>query len=117
MVSARRGNGERPPAVTPARRRGKVKEKRGTNMNVAEAERNFAQLVEKVHREGVTIDLERDNQVIARLSPPEKRKTVTVGELAEFLRSLPPLGDDAESFAEDVRQARTGYPPEADPWD
>ena len=87
-------------------------------MNVAEAERNFAELVEKVHREGVTIDLERDNKVIARLTPSESRKkTLTIGELAEFLRTLPDLGDDAESFAEDVRIARTGFPPEVDPWD
>lgn len=86
-------------------------------MNIAEVERHFSELVEKVHREGVTIDLERDNKVIARLTPSESRKNLTIGELADFLRTLPDLGEDAEAFAEDVRSARSGFPPEVDPWD
>ena len=36
-------------------------------MNVAEAEKNFAKLVDKVYLEGVSVDLERDDKVIARL--------------------------------------------------
>lgn len=86
-------------------------------MNIAEAERNFAKLVNQVHLEGISIDLERDDRVIARLTPAlEKRPTLTVGELNAFLQSLPSLGDDAEQFAEDIRKIRTEYPPEVDPW-
>ncbi len=86
-------------------------------MNVAEAEKNFAKLVDKVYAEGISVDLERDNKVIARLTPAEPRSQLTVGELNAFLRSLPPLGDDAVEFARDVRAIRAQFPAETDPWD
>jgi antitoxin (DNA-binding transcriptional repressor) of toxin-antitoxin stability system len=86
-------------------------------MNVAEAEKNFTTLVNKVYVEGISVDLERDNKVIARLTPAEPRRTVTVGELSAFLRSLPSLGDDADDFSRDVRAIRSEVPPEGDPWD
>jgi antitoxin (DNA-binding transcriptional repressor) of toxin-antitoxin stability system len=86
-------------------------------MNIAEAEKNFARLVDQVYAERITIDLERDAKVIARLTPAEARTPLTVGKLSEFFRSLPSLGDDADAFAEDVRAIRAEIPKEADPWD
>ena len=86
-------------------------------MNVAEAEKNFAKLVNRVYTEGISIDLERDDKVIARLTPAEPRSRVTVGELNGFLRSLPRLGDDAATFAQDVRHIRAEFPAEVNPWD
>jgi antitoxin (DNA-binding transcriptional repressor) of toxin-antitoxin stability system len=86
-------------------------------MNVAEAEKNFTVLVDKVHREGISVDLERDNEVIARLTPAVGRSPLTLGELQAFLRSLPSLADDAEDFAKDVRAIRAEFPAEANPWD
>lgn len=86
-------------------------------MNVAEAEKNFAQLVNKVYAEGISVDLERDDKVIARLTPAEPQSHLTVGELNAFLRNLPSLGDDAGAFAQDVRAVRAEFPAEANPWD
>jgi antitoxin (DNA-binding transcriptional repressor) of toxin-antitoxin stability system len=86
-------------------------------MNVLEAEKNFAKLVDKVYEEGISVDLERDNKVIARLTPVETHSPLTVGELNAFLRSLPSLGDDADAFAEDVRAIRAEFRMEANPWD
>ena len=37
--------------------------------------------------------------------------------LYAILKSLPSLGDDAESFAEDIRAVLASMPPEVDPWD
>lgn len=37
------------------------------------------------------------------------RETITVGKLNAFLRSLPPLGDEAEGFSRDVRAARAEF--------
>lgn len=70
-------------------------------MNVAEAEKNFAKLVDKVYVEGVSVDLERDDKVIARLTPAESRSPLAVTDLNTFLRNLPQLGDDADEFAKD----------------
>jgi antitoxin (DNA-binding transcriptional repressor) of toxin-antitoxin stability system len=86
-------------------------------MNVADAEKNFANLVNKVYIEGISVDLERDDKVIARLMPAEPRSPLTVGELNNFLSKLPLLGDDADEFAQDVRAIRAEFPAEANPWD
>jgi len=86
-------------------------------MNVTEAEKNFVTLVNKVYLEGISIDLERDDKVIARLMPAEARSSLTVGELNTFLRNLPTLGDDVEGFAADVKAIRSEFPAEANPWD
>jgi antitoxin (DNA-binding transcriptional repressor) of toxin-antitoxin stability system len=90
---------------------------REEDMNVLEAEKNFAKLVDKVYAEGISVDLERDDKVIARLMPAEPRSPLTVGQLNAFLRSLPSLGDDADKFAEDVRAVRGQFPTEINPWD
>ena len=78
-------------------------------MNVAEAEKNFAKLVNEVYLEGISVDLERDDKVIARLTPAEPRSPLTVGDLNAFLRNLPSLGDDADGFAQDVRAIRAEF--------
>jgi antitoxin (DNA-binding transcriptional repressor) of toxin-antitoxin stability system len=86
-------------------------------MNVAEAEKNFAKLVNKVYVEGISVDLERDDKVIARLMPAEPHSPLIVGDLNAFLRNLPSLGDDAADFAHDVRAIRAEFPAEANSWD
>lgn len=86
-------------------------------MNVVEAEKNFAQLVDRVYSEGISVDLERDDKVIARLTPAEPPSALTVCELFAFLRSLPTLGEDAEDFAKDIREIRAAAPAEVNPWD
>jgi hypothetical protein len=69
-----------------------------------------------VYSEGISIDLERDNKVIARLTPAESTSELTVGRLNDFLRNLPPLGEEASRFVEDIRSIRGEFPPEANPW-
>ncbi len=86
-------------------------------MTIAEAEKNFSQLVNKVYLEGISVDLECDDKVIARLTPAEPSSSLTVGELNSFLRNLPSLGDDANGFAEDVRTIRSEFAAETNPWD
>ncbi|MEX0717305.1 MAG: hypothetical protein WD066_11995 [Planctomycetaceae bacterium] len=84
---------------------------------MADAEKDFAKLVEKVCAEGVSIDLECDDVIVARLTPVEPPSPLTVDELSAFLRRLPSLGDDADDFAADVRAVRCKLPEEVDPWD
>jgi antitoxin (DNA-binding transcriptional repressor) of toxin-antitoxin stability system len=77
-------------------------------MNVMEAQKHFTELVDRVYMEGISVDLERDNRVIARQTPAEPRPSLTVRELNAFLRSLPSLGDDAPDLSRDVRALRMG---------
>ena len=68
-------------------------------MNLADAEKNFGVLVNRVYAEGISVDLERDDKVIARLTPADPSSPLTVGGLLAFLRNLPPLGEDARAIA------------------
>lgn len=79
-------------------------------MNVNDAQKDFANLVTKVYSEGISVDLERDNKVIARLMPAKPHSPLTVAQLNAFLRSLPSLGDDVEPFAQDVKHIRATDP-------
>lgn len=70
-------------------------------MIISEVEETFAAVFERVHTEDFTVDLERDDRLIARIVPVETRPGFTVGGWAEFLRSLPSLGDDTKALAMD----------------
>ena len=83
-------------------------------ISVAEAGRHFEELVERVSRQGVTVELERDDRIVARLSPVGRR--LQAKDLQRFFTSLPPLGDDADAFARDLETIRHAIPQESDPW-
>lgn len=42
---------------------------------------------------------------------------VTVGNLNAFLSNLPPLSDDADEYAQQVRARRAAFPVEPNSWD
>lgn len=73
-------------------------------ISVAEAKRQFEDLIDRVTRQGVTVELERDDQIVARLSPAVRR--FQASDLPRFFASLPSLGSDAESFASDLERIR-----------
>lgn len=64
-------------------------------------------------REPLDLPARAEVRVTVELLPASP---LTVGNLNTFLRSLPALGDDAEAFAQEVRDARARFPAEADPW-
>ena len=86
-------------------------------ITVAEAERNFATLVNRVYSEGISVELERGDRVIARLTPAGPCSSLKVRDLNAFLENLPRLGDDTEAFSDDIRAIRREFPAEANPWD
>jgi antitoxin (DNA-binding transcriptional repressor) of toxin-antitoxin stability system len=85
-------------------------------ISVIEASRTLPDLVDRVVREGIMIDLERDDHVVARLTPAPAAK-LTVADLNRVFAGLPSLGDDAEDFARDVEKVRRELPKEVNPWD
>jgi prevent-host-death family protein len=86
-------------------------------MNVTQAARNFSDLLNRVYYQGVSVELERNNKVIARIVPVSRADEAAPRTLSAILASLPKLGDDAEAFAEDVLSVRRELPPERSPWD
>ena len=83
---------------------------------LADAERDFSRLVQRVYSEGVTVEVDRGDQVIARIIPVGPRPALQVRDLNAFLKSLPKLGNDAEAFREDLHAIRRGLPEERDLW-
>ena len=84
---------------------------------LADAEQGFSRLVQRVYSEGIAIELDRGDRVIARISPVGPRPALQVRDLNAFLHGLPRLGDDAVAFGEDLKAIRRGLPEERDPWD
>lgn len=78
-----------------------------TKLSVAELEAELEEVLERV-REGARIVVERDGRAIAMLVPPEPKPGITLRELAEALRDLPPLDDD---FAKDLAEIRAAQQP------
>jgi antitoxin (DNA-binding transcriptional repressor) of toxin-antitoxin stability system len=74
-------------------------------------------LLNRVYYQGISVELERNNKVIARLVPVRPAARLRVENLNAFFASLPKLGEDAEAFAEDVRSIRRELPPERSPWE
>jgi hypothetical protein len=85
-------------------------------MTVPEAGRDFGNLVNRVCSEGISIELEQGDKVVARLTPEELPPSLKVGDLNAFLKSLPQLGNDAGAFDEDLCDIRHQFPVEADPY-
>jgi predicted DNA-binding antitoxin AbrB/MazE fold protein len=82
---------------------------------------DYLQTVNATFEDGVL----KPNQPLNLPAHAEVRVTIellpttpmTVGKLDAFLRNLPPLGDDAEAFARDIRAIRDEFPAESNSWD
>ncbi len=85
-------------------------------MNIDEAARRLSELIERVERDGQTIELSRGDRVVARISPAEGDGRLQGKDLKAFFASLPDMGDDREAFARDIESARDIYLPDRDPW-
>jgi hypothetical protein len=70
-------------------------------LTVAEAGRDFAGLVSRICSEGVGVELQQGESVIAYLTPAPPKPALTVRELNSFLQHLPKLEDDADAFSAD----------------
>jgi antitoxin (DNA-binding transcriptional repressor) of toxin-antitoxin stability system len=79
-------------------------------MTVSEAERDFSKLVDRVYSEGIRVELERGNIVVACLGPAGPHSPLKVKELNAFLAKLPKLDDDVEAFSQDIRTIRREFP-------
>ena len=83
---------------------------------VDEAKADFANLVDRVYSEGISIELESGDKVVACLTPPKPSSTLQVADFDAFLRALPRLDDDRDAFSDDVQAIRREVPVETNPW-
>jgi len=73
------------------------------HISATDAVREFSELLNRVKFRGERYIIERTGKPMARIEPTDpspKRKTLS--DLGRLLDALPRLGDELESFAEDI---------------
>ena len=86
-------------------------------ISLSDAKHDLTELVDRVVSLGVSVELERDKRVVARISPVHVESNLKVRDFTAFLENLPRLGEDAAAFSNDVKEIRHEFPSEASPWD
>ena len=86
-------------------------------ISVAEAARDFPNVLRRVTGHGESLALEDASRVVAWLTPPEAAREYMVADLERLLTSLPVLGDDLEAFAHNLESANVSFAPEVSRWD
>ena len=86
-------------------------------ISVTQAVRQFSDLLNRVFYQGTTVELERGNKVIARISPVDPYSPLKVKNLNRLFVEFPSLGEDAKTFAKDLEDIRNQVPPEHNQWD
>ncbi len=76
---------------------------------------SLSDIVKRVSRDRVTIELSDGEFPLARIVPIAKAQTMT--ELDRALRDCDRLGDDAESFEKDILSVRESNGKLDDPWE
>ncbi len=88
-------------------------------ITATEAVRKFSEILNAVKYTGTDYTIVRGGKPIATIRPAETPvKALTLGDLAGLVKSLPPLGEEAERFKKDVQAARKHQPhlPGKDKW-
>ena len=93
-----------------------TKEEAMERISVTQAVRQFSDLLNRVFYQKVSVELERGNKVIARISPVSSESPLKVKDLNRLFSELPLLGDDAEAFAKDLGDIRKLTPVEKNQW-
>ena len=86
-------------------------------ISVAEAARDFPNVLRRVTGHGESLALEDASRVVAWLTPPHAAREYTVADLEHLLSSLPALGDDLDAFAHDLESANASIASEVSRWD
>jgi prevent-host-death family protein len=84
-------------------------------ISVTEAARNFAECVNRVRYQGMTIVLLKNGKPVARLVP-EGEKQTSVQKLAAALRKFNLTPEEARAWQRDLRAARRSLRPPAGKW-
>mgnify|MGYP001598246228 CR=1 FL=1 len=88
-------------------------------ITATEAVRKFSEILNSIKYTGNDYMIMRGGKPVATIRPAETHaKALTLGDLAGLMRALPALGDEAERFKKDLKEARKHQPlmPEKNTW-
>lgn len=76
-------------------------------ISATDAARNFSDLLNRVHSQGVSFEITRGTEVVARIVPDSPPQGVKLVELDRLFAQLPKLdAEDLDQFAEDTDTIR-----------
>ena len=84
---------------------------------LADAHWDFSGLVPRIVAEGITVEVDCGDRVVAQISPVGPQRGLRVQDLNRFLQNLPKLDDDATAFEEELRAVRRDFHKEGNAWD
>ena len=88
-------------------------------ITATEAVRKFSEILNSIKYTGAEYTIVRGGKPVATIRPAEDHaKELSLGDLVGLVKSLPALGDEAERFKKDVKEAHRHQPhmPEKDKW-
>lgn len=88
-------------------------------ITIDDASRDLGGLIDSLASRGTTIEVERNECVIATIVPvtPTPRQICrSMKDFIGLLNSLPPLGED-NAFEQDIADAQRQLPSRTEPWD
>jgi antitoxin (DNA-binding transcriptional repressor) of toxin-antitoxin stability system len=88
-------------------------------ITATDAVRKFSEILNSIKYTGDDYTIMRGGKPVATIRPAETHtKALTLGDLAELVKSLPTLGEEAQRFKKDVKEALKHQPstPEKDKW-
>ena len=84
----------------------------------AEAVRDISALLERVRTQGVSGEILRGDEVVARLEPAPEPKRKTMASLISAMSQLPPLSEeDSTAWELDLADIRKSMPMQIREWD
>jgi len=84
-------------------------------ITATELVRNLSVAIDRVRMSGHSLHVTKGSQTIAALSPPPK-PGFPIDKLAELLRSLPKLGEDAAAMDKDIDAIKRHASLPESPW-
>jgi antitoxin (DNA-binding transcriptional repressor) of toxin-antitoxin stability system len=78
-----------------------------SRISATNAARNFSDLINRVRYQGASFEIERGNEVIARIIPAAPASTLSIADLDKQWAQLPRLDlEDAELFEANIHEIR-----------
>ena len=81
------------------------------------AAKNFGTLVDRVRDHGTTFIVERHGRPVAQIGPVESRRTTTVRDLVDYLRTSPRIDEEALRYIEQGVAAANVPAVPVNPWE
>lgn len=79
-------------------------------IRATELVRSFSDIMNRVYYKGESFDIQKGQNIVARISPIENKPSIPTKTLEDFFKNAPHLDpDDADQFIKDIYKARQKY--------